>query len=1023
MTAFGPYKGKEIIDFTKLKDHPIFVISGNTGAGKTTIFDGICFALYGSASGSDRDDHRMMRSDFAEDDTHTSVELIFSLHGKTYRILRQLGHVKKGNKTKTGEKYEFFEVRGDEEYPCVDRQIVSDINKKVEQLIGLTQDQFKQIVMLPQGEFRKLLTSKTENKEAILRRLFKTENYKQLNELLKQRRDRVQKQFDQKDQEIELYINRITEALPLRDDSELKAVLEAEHHHLKQVVTALEEERKYYEQQVVVNEQNYEKAYKEHSQKSSSYHQAKNVNEQFQEWDEKKEQLRLVNEQLPKIKEQEQQLQEAERALRIEGFEEQVSYWRKEVKSVTAALQQAKEQKEASAKRLEVAKQEFNSEEQRKEEREAVSRELDRLTEYVPQLTEIESMKQRLEQLNKQVLEADKQRETVKLELSKKQEQAEQENKNILNMDEQVRTLYTKQSQLTNMREKAKLLKAYIDLKNNQAKLEKWVQEKKEIYHQMKHSYEEKENAWLSNQAAVLAGHLHDGEACPVCGSLEHPNKAGHLENSVTKEELERLKKQFDEKQTDYQRAELQAEANKKQMFEKEEELKNNQIALEDSQFAYDDLVKEGIALSKEVKRLEALQDTVQQKKEFYQQMLKQIKQLEVKKEETEKKYYQLYTTYENEKAVCHEKIQKIPEQLQNLSALQKKLEQLKQKKSTMEKAWEAVQKALQREKDEYAKTVANSESKQSQLTEIKVKHEQANKTFQDAMIKEGFSDEKAYHDAKRTEEERKRWKDEIDQYYQNREMLKKRTMELEKTLENKQRVDLLAMEEQLAALKQKYEQEFASLNRVKERLESAKALRQKIFGAGEEAIALEQQLASVTDLYDVMRGQNSQKISFERYLQIEYLEQIIHAANARLIKLSNGQFKLRRSERQEAHGRQSGLGLDIYDAYTGQTRDVKTLSGGEKFNASLSLALGMSDVIQSFQGNISIETMFIDEGFGSLDEEALTKAVDTLIELQESGRMIGVISHVQELKNMLPARLEVVKQKEGYSKTKFIVH
>src|SRR5699024_7653378 len=195
MTAFGPYKKTEVIDFTELEENHLFVISGNTGAGKTTIFDGICFALYGSASGTDREDHRMLRSDFADDDTHTSVELEFELNGHIYRILRQLGHVKQGNKTKTGERYEFYEKVDGKEVPCVDRQMVSEINKKIEALIGLTQDQFKQIVMLPQGEFRKLLTSDTENKEAILRRIFKTESYKQLNELLKQKKDDARQLF------------------------------------------------------------------------------------------------------------------------------------------------------------------------------------------------------------------------------------------------------------------------------------------------------------------------------------------------------------------------------------------------------------------------------------------------------------------------------------------------------------------------------------------------------------------------------------------------------------------------------------------------------------------------------------------------------------------------------------------------------------------------------------------------------------------------------------------------------------
>src|SRR5699024_2891092 len=225
---------------------------------------------------------------------------------------------------------------------------------------------------------------------------------------------------------------------------------------------------------------------------------------------------------------------------------------------------------------------------------------------------------------------------------------------------------------------------------------------------------------------------------------------------------------------------------------------------------------------------------------------------------------------------------------------------------------------------------------------------------------------------------------------------------------------------EQLAELKNAYERAFNQWNQSKQYHEEASKLITNITEANERVEQYEQRLANVVDVYDVVRGQNSQKISFERYLQIEYLEQIIDAANHRLKDLSNGQFLLIRSDRQESHGRQSGLALDVNDAYTGKTRDVKTLSGGEKFNASLALALGMSDVIQSYEGNISIEMMFIDEGFGSLDEESLTKSIDTLIDLQKSGRLIGVISHVEELKAVFPAILEVEKTKEGHSKTEF---
>src|SRR5690625_2963678 len=261
MTAFGPYKTTETIDFTKLKDHSLFVISGPTGAGKTTIFDGICFALYGTASGSDRENTAMLRSHFADDDTHTSVEFTFELNRKIYRVLRQLGHVKEGNKTRTGERYEFYEIVDEQtEIPCVDRQIVSEINEKLEAIIGLTQDQFKQIVMLPQGEFRKLLTSETENKEAILRRLFKTERYQAMNVILKVKKDEVNEQFKKEDQMLNYHIQSILTSLEKREDSSLFHVLDHDYHNVEQILHGLEEEKTYLTQKINADEIKYKQS-------------------------------------------------------------------------------------------------------------------------------------------------------------------------------------------------------------------------------------------------------------------------------------------------------------------------------------------------------------------------------------------------------------------------------------------------------------------------------------------------------------------------------------------------------------------------------------------------------------------------------------------------------------------------------------------------------------------------------------------------------------------------------------------
>ncbi|UUZ80742.1 SMC family ATPase [Paenibacillus sp. P26] len=214
MTAFGPYRERETIDFTELEDRRLFVISGNTGAGKTSIFDAVCFALYGGASGEDRFEARMLRSHFADEETHTSVEFEFAVGRRSFRVFRRLGHRKGGNKSETGARIELFETTGGQETPCVDRFTVSDVNAKLESLIGLSKDQFSQIVMLPQGEFRKPLTSDTENKEDILRRIFRTGLYQKLEDRFQQKSRELKDALKAAQLESEVYIKQVEAALP-----------------------------------------------------------------------------------------------------------------------------------------------------------------------------------------------------------------------------------------------------------------------------------------------------------------------------------------------------------------------------------------------------------------------------------------------------------------------------------------------------------------------------------------------------------------------------------------------------------------------------------------------------------------------------------------------------------------------------------------------------------------------------------------------------------------------------------------
>ncbi|MUK90762.1 AAA family ATPase [Ornithinibacillus sp. L9] len=1022
MTAFGPYKHTETVDFQELKDNKLFVISGNTGAGKTTIFDGICFALYGSASGTDREDHKMLRSDFADDHTHTSVELEFELHGRTYRILRQLGHVKQGNKSKTGEKYEFYEKVDGKEIPCVDRQMVSEIDKKVEAIIGLTQDQFKQIVMLPQGEFRKLLTSQTENKEAILRRLFKTESYKYMNEILKNKKNMVEQEYRQVQQNLEQFVQNIRVALPTREESSLFQVLAEEHYNVNQIVTGLEEEAIYYQEQIDIDQENYNKAYEAHAKKQEELSSAKALNDRFVELDQKENQLKSLQEQIPHFDSKEKQLEKAERASHIEVYEKQTSEWRQEEKAKKNSLASTKAAKERADQQLETAKTIYQQEEQNKTKLEEVGKQLDRLKEILPTVKDIAKLERELEELRLKGTQASKRLENAKEKLEKKKHTTEETNKKIKQMDLEVSKLHEKSQKLTEMRQHAIGLKAFLSLQRTSTDLKQDVNKKKEAFLKVKETYAKLEEAWVNNQASILASHLHDGEACPVCGSLEHPNKAINDQQAVSKDELDVLKKELDEKDGLYRSAVAKQETTLSQLKEQAEELASLDIRAEEAESVNKTLIEEGTKLGKEVEHLKQLKEDLEKQKELNEKATEEVKQLEAQKEELDRTYQELRTSYKTSKAVYEERLRNIPEEVRVLSKLEQEINETEQRKKQLEKAWEDAQKMLEQAKENQTKAASNLDHAVKQLEETKSKAEKAEMQFMEELKKASFESEDAYHQAKQPELERNQLKKTIQEFNESLSTVKQQVSDLKEYLKDKTRVDLEAMQRAVGELKEAYESAYKKLNASKEFYQEAIQLKANILATDDQASKLEKKLATITDLYDVARGQNGQKISFERYLQIEYLEQIIDAANERLRRLSNGQYYLIRSDRQESHGRQSGLALDVYDAYTGQTRDVKTLSGGEKFNASLCLALGMSDVIQSFQGNISINTMFIDEGFGSLDEESLNKSIDTLIDLQQSGRTIGVISHVQELKNMFPAILQVSKTKEGHSQTKFLV-
>jgi DNA repair protein SbcC/Rad50 len=1015
MTAFGPYKGTETVDFRKLKDNRLFVISGATGAGKTTIFDGICFALYGQASGEDRTDIRAMRSDFADDEVQTTVELTFAIHQRVYRILRQIPYVKKGNKSETVGRCTFYELTADGEIPCVDRQIVSEINKKVEELIGFIQAQFSQIVMLPQGEFRKFLTSDTENKETIMRKIFKTDPYRDLVERLKAKKDDAQSQLLKEMQQSEGHIQQIPMVLPERESS-IFDVLDNEHYNINQVVQGLEEERSFYEEKTVSDKKNYEDVYAKHTKMQEALHAAKNVNERFSELQQKEAALNELVTKLPINERKEQQLAEAERAVAIEEIERQLTVLQEEVVGKTDNLTNASAAVRMAEEQMELAKSRFHAEAGRKEEREKLTEMLIRLQDHLPAVSSLVEKEKALELLKRELRHLEKELLTAEQKTAEETAKSKDIIAKIEALEGRLGSYDERIDLLNELNEKCRVLDGYMELQKRIEGLKTEQNTKEEFYWTCKADYDELEQKWFNNQAAILAGTLNEGEACPVCGSEHHPVKSHEkIEEVVSKEQLENEKKRLSEAENHYRTAIINSQNAEQQLDEKSKEMVRLHIDV-----ASNDLHELKRKLEIEVSNLRIDRKNLAELKGKSKEREAITAQTVAANSDLERKLYERKSTYQTEATVLELTVQAIPEDVRILSVLQERISEAEQKKIELDHEWERVQKIREETAERLAAAVSAKLHAEKSLEEVLEKRNYAEVRFGEALKKSDFSTEEAYREAKMAEAARLSLKESITLFKRQHHAVREAVAELQVMLKGKEYVDLRQLAMDVEALRKDYEAALTAYNASSEFERTALALKEKLVQSSSQVMELERTYGKITDLYDIIRGQNHLKLSFERYIQIEYLERIIQSANERLKEMSNGQFVLMRSDRQEMRGKQSGLGLDVYDAYTGQTRDVKTLSGGEKFNASLCLALGMADVIQGFQGGVTIETMFIDEGFGSLDEESLSKAIDTLIELQKSGRMIGVISHVPELKAALPAILEVKKSREGHSHTKF---
>lgn len=1012
MQAFGPYKNKEVIDFARLHEERLFVISGQTGAGKTSIFDALTFALYGLPSGQDRKDNKSLRSDFAQDDVHTSIELIFEVRGATYRVKRQLAHVKKGRKTATGEDYAFVRIEEDgrEEVAC-ERQKVKDINEKIEQLIGLTYDQFSQIIMLPQGEFRKLLTSQSDNKEAILRKIFKTERFGEIAKKLEEKKVKADALRKEAIVKSDTYKEQLIGALPRRE-SKLFSALD-EGANLYQIDEALQEEVSHYTEEVGRHELSLQQVEEQYNEQQKIWHDAQQHNERIDAFAVKKEMLAKKQSEKPHYDEQRKRYESALKAQQLLAFYEQWQKAQKDVSQKESAYQRLLLLEQQQKERLQKATANLEEEKLRDAERKEVEQHVAHLEKSKHLYDDIALLVEEVAHIQKQCMTAEnnlqKQRATIEQlqQQGARQQQIADEQYMAL---QQLPTLYEQQQHLKEMKE---LLSSVQKLKRAQQQLTVDIAKLTSETNEAVALYEEQKALWLSNQAHILAQSLLPGAPCPVCGSEEHIKLAARVGN-VDEVQLQKIEAQAQALQLTLSKRELESASLGERLEELFHKLTipytgDEQVALCEKQ--YEDGLRQIELLRQTEKDLAKLRQQIQENGKL-------CAQYSAKKEEIEQNARQLKEQLIEKETILSQKRHALPEHLPTIETFDDQLREKSLYLQTLQQALVQAEKQYNEEHLSFIQLQREAEVTKEHCRELANERERVEVNYVEKRLAAQFATDEEFlaaclstHDTEKLRQSYMTYEKEVhalEQFIKEEEMY---VTQLEKK-------DMPTLAAQLAQSKELCEGARARLAVAKNCQQAATSYQSLLVEIAEKIERYTVEANEVIHLYDTLRGQNAKKISFERYVQIGYLEQITEAANYRLKRLSNGQFELMCSDRQESHGKQSGLSLDVYDSYTGQTRDVKSMSGGEKFNASLCLALGMADVIQNFQGNVQIETMFIDEGFGSLDEETLMRAIDTLIELQKTGRMIGVISHVAELKAIIPAILHVEKLKEGFSRT-----
>ena len=1044
MSAFGPYANEmPAIEFSTFEDKGLFLISGDTGAGKTTIFDAICFALYGETSGSYRDT-KNLRSEYAKETTETYVDFYFTHQGRDYHVKRIPAYERK---KKRGDgmisiKENAFFYSGDDTPIEGQRQV----NEAIKDLLHVDVKQFKQIAMIAQGEFWDLLNAKTDERTKILRTIFQTSGYNSIEFKLKERMDASYKLKARTEDSIVQYFSDVAvdagdEAAKSLAELQERAKRSGSAWNLEEIMETIKTVIGSDETKLTVADERRE-ALEEKYDKSKEALATAETNNGFIS---RLEGLQAKEKELagkkPEIDEKEKLLTRQKRATRevmpvysswkdkaknVEGIESQISQKEEAVKNAEmkagqagTALTQAKE-KQPEADKLQKLITTIDQEESKYRQREELTGEIEKLENASRGFAAEETSLEEREKALKDEIEALK--ETIE-----KLKNTPEKLVEIIAAGEKIRDLRDRMDTIID-----------TEIPDRESKKENLVRKQSdykkafEAYEKANKERMEAERILDDCRAGILAQGLGEGQKCPVCGSVHHPELATIPKEAVTEERFEELKAVEERLQSEKAKANTAAETAKTSLGEFEVRLREDILDCLENKIL--DMDGTGRELEDLINDIKAARDTVSEK-------LKENTGRQIELENANKALTQAKEDLDKAQGAKTETLTKDKENFRNRkqdteTAKAEKEAVLKTLAELSFDSWktaEAERRKAQIQKQEIEDRIKESEETSKKAGEKLASEKSALKTLRDSLVKakeeaEGSRQkldaavrENAFASVDemlgnvRTEDEIAAAETEINRYRQEVTTNKTQLVDAEKDAEGRQMVDVAQLQETCDSQKTQVENIQRECNSIRNRLQGNRDKLEKIT-AQESALESARKENSIsTRLYNLVKGTTGNgKITLEQYIQAAGFDGIIAAANRRLLPMSDGQYELYRQEDSLGKKSNTFLDLEVLDNFTGHRRPVGNLSGGESFKASLSLALGLSDTVSMNLGGIQMDALFIDEGFGTLDRKSIESAMDILINLSGTSKLVGIISHREELMENIPQQIRVKKTKDG---------